>query len=252
MADGIWTALSGLRVREQRMANLANNLANANTVGFRRQVLLSREHRSSPEHRIAEQAPSDMTLRKLPQDHAMVVSEGSQMREEEGALSLTKRPLDIAINGAKGYFVVEDEQGNELLTRDGRFKISAENELQTIDGAKVLSDGGAISIPPKTKLADLRVLPDGNIVNGVTTLGRLRLGYAPPERLEAMGNNRFRANEVEPAEGITVVQGYQELSTVNAVQAMVNLISAHRGFDANMKLLSSYKELDQEAIQLLK
>ena len=89
MADGLWTALSGLRVRQQRLDNLANRLANANTVGFRRQVHLSQEHRSSPEHVIVEQAPADMTLRHLPGDHVMVRAAGTQLREEEGVMNQT-------------------------------------------------------------------------------------------------------------------------------------------------------------------
>jgi flagellar basal-body rod protein FlgG len=252
MADGMWTALSGLRMRQQRMDNIANRLANANTVGFRRQVHLNREHRSSPEHVIVEQAPADMSLRHLPGDHVMVRSDGTRIREEEGAFSHTGRPLDLALMGTKGYFMIEGEQGAELLTRDGRFKISPEGQLQTIDGAAVLGEGGTISLPQDTDPKTISVLSSGELQIGDTVAGKLRLGYAAPQTLEAMGANRFRSAEIAPAVDIEVSQGYQEQSTVNAVQAMVDLIESHRGFDANMKLLTSYKELDQEAIQLLK
>ncbi len=252
MADGIWTALSGLRVRQQRMDNLANRLANANTVGFRRQVHLSKEHRSSPEHAIVEQAPADMKLRHLPGDHVMVRADATQIREEEGVMNATGRPLDLALLGAKGYFVVQGQQGDDLLTRDGRFKTNPEGQLQTLDGAPVLGDGGPITLPPETDPQTIAVLSSGAITVQDVVAGQLRLAYAEPQTLEPLGNNRFRSEAIVPAEGIQVAQGYQEQSTVNAVKAMVDLIESHRGFDANMKLVKTYKELDQEAVQLLK
>ena len=252
MADGIWTALSGLRVRQQRMDNIANRLANANTVGFRRQVHLTAEHRSSPEHIIVEQAPADMTLRHLPADHIMVRTDATQFREEEGVMSATGRPLDLALLGTKGYFVIQGEQGEDLLTRDGRFKTSPEGQLQTLDGALVMGDGGPITLPPDTDPKTIAVMPSGAITINDVVAGQIRLAYAEPQTLVPLGNNRFSSETIAPAEGIEVAQGYQEQSTVNAVRAMVALIESHRGFDANMKLVSSYKELDQEAVQLLK
>ena len=252
MADGIWTALSDLRMRQQRMENLANRLANTNTVGFRRQVHLSKEHRSSPEHVIVEQAPADMSLRHLPGDHVMVRADGTQIREEEGAMSRTGRPLDLALQGVKGYFVVQDENAQEMLTRDGRFKIAPEGQLQTLDGAIVLGESGPISIPQDTDPKTIAVLASGEVQIGDTVTGKLRLGYAEPHTLEAVGNNRYRTDEIVQAEEVEVAQGYQEQSTVNAVKAMVDLIATHRSFDANMKLITSYKELDQEAVQLLR
>ena len=122
MADGLWTALSGLRVRQQRLDNLANRLANANTVGFRRQVHLSQEHGSSPEHVIVEQAPADMTLRHLPGDHVMVRAAGTQPREEEGVMNQTGDP-STWLSRRQGYFVVQDGNAQEMLTRDGRFRM---------------------------------------------------------------------------------------------------------------------------------
>lgn len=252
MADGIWTALSGLRMRQQRLENLANRLANTNTVGFRRQAHLSIEHRSSPEHVIVEQAPADMTLRHVPGDHVMVRADGTQIREEEGAMNRTGRPLDLALQGVKGYFVVEGENAQEMLTRDGRFRLSNEGQLQTLDGAPVLGETGPISLPQDTDLQQIAVLANGEIQVGDTVAGKLRLGYAQPQTLEAVGNNRYKTADIDAAEDIEVAQGYQEQSTVNAVKAMVDLIDTHRSFDANMKLVSSYKELDQEAIQLLR
>ena len=252
MADGLWTALSGLRVRQQRLDNLANRLANANTVGFRRQVHLSQEHRSSPEHVIVEQAPADMTLRHLPGDHVMVRAAGTQLREEEGVMNQTGRPLDLALQGAQGYFVVQDGNAQEMLTRDGRFRIAPSGQLETLDGAAVLGEGSPINFPQDTNPQEISVLADGSIQVGDTLVGQLRLGYAEPQALEAVGNNRFTTDEINAAQDIAVAQGYQEQSTVNAVKAMVDLIDTHRSFDANMKLVTSYKELDQEAVQLLR
>ena len=118
--------------------------------------------------------------------------------------------------------------------------------------ATVLGDAGPISLPQDTDLQQVAVLATGEVQVGDTVAGKLRLGYAEPHTLEAVGNNRYKTDEIAASEDVEVAQGYQEQSTVNAVKAMVDLIDTHRSFDANMKLVSSYKELDQEAIQLLK
>jgi flagellar basal-body rod protein FlgF len=248
MADGIWTAMGGAMARQRRLDRVAQDLANSNTVGYRRHALTFREHLADTTHPVTEQAPLDMPLRMVPNDNSMVIREELVIREEAGALQHTGRSFDFALSAPKGYFVVQNEGAEEQLTRDGRFKIGDDRTLQTRDGAQVLGDAGPITIPQDE--GELQVTKLGEVRFGDAVIGRLRLGYASPQDLRHVGDNRFASDAIEEPEDIEVSQGYIESSTVNAVSSMVELIGTHRAFEANMKLISTYKELDEAANRL--
>jgi flagellar basal body rod protein FlgG len=248
MADGIWTAMGGAMARQRRLDSVAQDLANSNTVGYRRHALTFREHLADTNHPVAQQAPFDMPLRMVPNDNSMVIREELVVREEAGALQHTGRSFDFALAAPKGYFVVQNEKGEEQLTRDGRFKIGDDRTLQTRDGAQVLGEAGPINIPQGE--GALQVTKLGAVRFGEAVIGRLRLGYASPRDLRHVGDNRFAADTIEDVENMEISQGFVESSTVNAVSSMVELISTHRAFEANMKLISSYKELDEAANRL--
>jgi flagellar basal-body rod protein FlgF len=248
MADGIWTAMGGAMARQSRLDRVAQDLANANTVGYRRHALTFREHLADTTHPVTAQAPLDMPLRVVPNDNSMVVREELLVREEAGALQHTGHTFDFALAGRKGYFVVQSAEGEEQLTRDGRFKLGDDRTLQTRDGAQVLGPNGPINIPQGE--GALVVTKAGDVHFGDALIGRLRVGYASPKDLRHIGANRFEADAIEPLEEAEISQGYVESSTVSAVGSMVELISTHRAFEANMKLISTYKDLDETANRL--
>jgi len=250
MANGIWTSVSGAKAREARLHHVANDLANLASVGYRRHAVSFKEHLPGEQHDIVEQAPLDMSLRMVNRDTSMVKVDESRLREEQGALSQTGNQLDLALRGKKAYFVVEGADGEELITRDGRFRQRADGQITTIDGLLVLGDGGPLTIPPDT--ASVSVTAAGEVRAGDGLIGRLRLEYAAPETLRHMGGNRFEADNLEAAEDVEVAQGYVEESTVNAVAAMVDLIALHRGFGAQLKGIEQYKQMDSAAIGLLR
>ncbi|HBU48186.1 MAG: flagellar hook basal-body protein [Myxococcota bacterium] len=250
MADGIWTSMSGAVAREKRLHHVANDLANLGSVGYRRHAVSFKQHLPGEQHDIVEQAPLDMSLRVVNRDTAMVKVDESRIREEQGSLRSTGNQLDVALRGKQAYFVVEGADGQELITRDGRFRQRADGQLTTIDGLLVLGSGGPLTVPPET--ARISVTATGELRTGDALIGQLRLEYAPPEKLRHVGGNRFEADELEAAEDVEVAQGYVEESTVNAVAAMVDLIALQRGFQAQIKGIEHYKQMDSAAIGLLR
>ncbi|MBM64890.1 MAG: hypothetical protein CMH55_01490 [Myxococcales bacterium] len=250
MANGIWTSMSGALAREERLHHVANDLANLASVGYRRHAVSFKEHLPGEQHDIVEQAPLDMSLRVVNRDTSMVKVDESRIREEQGALSETGNQLDLALRGNKAYFVVEGADGQELITRDGRFRQRADGQLTTIDGLLVLGSGGPLTVPPDT--ARISVTAAGEVRAADALIGNLRLAYAPPESLRHVGGNRFEADDLQVAEDVEVAQGYLEESTVNAVAAMVDLIALHRSFQAQLKGIEQYKQMDTAAIGLLR
>lgn len=250
MADGIWTSMSGAIAREERLHHVANDLANLASVGYRRHAVSFKEHLPGEQHEIVEQAPLDMSLRMVNRDTAMVKVDESRIREEQGALRSTGNQLDVALRGKKAYFVVEGANGEELITRDGRFRQRADGQLTTIDGLLVLGSGGPLTVPPDT--ARISVTAGGEIRAADGIIGQLRLEYAPPESLRHVGGNRFQADDLEAAVDVEVAQGFLEESTVNAVAAMVDLISLQRSFQAQLKGIENYKQMDSAAVGLLR
>jgi len=242
--------MSGALAREKRLHHVANDLANLASVGYRRHAVSFKEHLPNEQHDIVEQAPLDMSLRVVNRDTAMVKLDESRIREEQGPIRSTGNQLDVALRGKKAYFVVEGADGKELITRDGRFRQRADGQLTTIDGLLVLGADGPLTVPPET--ARISVSARGQISAADGLIGQLRLEYAPPESLRHVGGNRFEADNLQEAEDVEVAQGYVEESTVNAVAAMVDLISLQRGFQAQLKGIEHYKQMDSAAIGLLR
>ena len=236
----IYTAASGARALMQRQDGIANNLANANTPGFR-----------------ADQ----VAFRAVP-----LRGEGLQTRvgsvevtagfdESSGAIERTGRPLDVAIGG-KGYFAVQAQDGGEAYTRAGGFEVQPDGTLTGAAGLPVLGDGGTITIPAG---AQVSIAADGTITaQGATgapqNVGRLKLVNPPAAELRKGADGLLRMANGEGADAdadVRVTAGALEGSNVKVVDAMVQMIASARQFETQMKLLQTAEQNDQRAAQLL-
>jgi flagellar basal-body rod protein FlgF len=204
----------------------AHNLANANTTGYKRLVVA------------LAAAPAAPGLEGLPTPGGVaVVIEKTAVDFSQGNLIRTERPLDMALTG-KGFFVLETPDG-PLYTRNGTFQTNAQGQLVDSAGRTVAGEGGPIIIPLKGAARSLSVSSDGRISAGGVQIGKLRLvEFDDPQVLVPVGQSAFRAPAgVTPpaAAKTTVQQGFQESSNVSAVDELVNLITATRLYEANLK-----------------
>ncbi len=239
----IYTAMTGAKHILEQQANTSHNLANATTTGFRAQL---DAFRAVPV--IGANLPT----------RAFVVDATVGTDFTPGPIQNTGRDLDVAIQG-KGWIALQLDDGSEAYTRSGSFKISENGVLQTQNGMNVMGDGGPIAIPPDVSVT---VGKDGTIsaiaTNGntsaVTALGRIKL-VNPPEESIVRGDDglyRLKGGEAADAEaGINVIGGALEGSNVNAVDAMVNMISLARQFEMHMNLLKNAESNAAKAGQLL-
>ncbi len=239
----IYTAMTGASHILQQQAAVSENLANNNTPGFRATI---NTFRAVP--LVGEGLPT----------RVMVVDSVAGADFTPGTMEPTGRELDVAIDG-KGWIAVQGADGKEAYTRNGSFQVTTNGILQTRSGLNVLGDAGPITLPPNTEVSiakdgTLSTVPTGTTPAEVTRIGRLKLAN-PPESEMARGDDglfRMRSGGTADADGkVTVVSGNLESSNVNAVEAMVSMITLARQFDTQMKMLQTADNNAKAASQLL-
>jgi flagellar basal-body rod protein FlgF len=222
---------------------VANNLANANTTGFRAQI---------DTFRAVPVQGSGLATR------TQVLDETAGTDFSEGPIRQTGRSLDVAISGP-GWIAVQGTDGKEAYTRAGGLMVDQNGLLQTKEGLPILGDNGTITVPFYStyligKDGTVSTLLPGAIPEVVSTLGRIKLVNPPPKSLTRSPDGLFRTAaggslEVDPT--VSVVGGALEDSNVNTVEAMVNMINLSRSFDLNMSLLKNAETNADKANQIL-
>ncbi len=247
MASGIYTALSGARVQDQRIDTLSNSMANAQTAGFKAQhnrwrQIFHQSTRGDPRQAMGIHHPA----RTLPVDRTPAQVHAQFTDWNQGPLHKTDNNLDLALEG-EGFFLIQGPDG-PLYTRDGRFSRSNEGTLINASGQAVLDTSGRpVSLGEGS---DLFIAPDGSIEDEDTLLGQIGVKrFEDPDKLIRVGGNLWRAPEgLEPQESsASIQQGMVESPNLNLVAQMVDLIKANRTFEYNIRAIQTHNELDQQA-----
>ncbi|WP_299662426.1 flagellar hook-basal body complex protein [uncultured Ruegeria sp.] len=223
---------SGL-MNEMRM--VANNIANANTTGYRQQGVVFSEF-----------------VRDMPGNPSLSLSR-AQVRNtslQQGMLTKTGGSFDFAIEG-DGFFMIETPAGNRL-TRAGSFSPNAEGDLVTMDGHRVLDSNGApVFVPPDAETID--VGSDGTMsVNG-QILGQIGVyGVADPQNLVREGSTHFRSGgQVDPMDEPVVLHRFLEGSNVNAVGQVTRMIEIQRAYELGQSFLEAEDERVRGALKAM-
>jgi flagellar basal-body rod protein FlgF len=209
----------------REMGVVANNIANSSTTGFRREGVVFSEYVAA-----LDQDPS------LSMAHAS----GRHVDLSQSTLSQTGGQFDFAIQG-EGFFLIETPQG-ERLTRAGSFTPSAEGELVTPDGYRLLDAGGApVFVPPDAR--GVAVAADGTLSAGGQPIAQVGLWQpTDPLSLQHQSGTLFSASDLEPAEGATVLQGMLEDSNVEPVSEIARMIEVQRAYELGQKFLDAEDE----------
>ena len=232
MDNAGYTALTRQSGLMREMQLIANNIANAATTGFRQEGLIFSEHVQA--------------LREGP-SISMATANVRSTSLMQGTLSGTGSPFDFAIEG-EGFFLVETPQG-ERLTRSGSFTPSAEGELVTNDGFRVLDAGGApILVPPGA--GEISAAADGTLSVGALPIAQI--GVVRP--VDGLGLIRedgvmFRSDTgTEPVENPRVVQGFVEGSNVDPIGQIARMIQVQRAYELGQSFLDAENERLRTAI----
>lgn len=218
----------------REMGVVANNIANASTAGFRREGVVFSEFVAA-----LDQDPS------LSMAHAS----GRHVDLSQSTLSQTGGQFDFAIQG-DGFFLIETPQG-QRLTRAGSFTPSAEGELVTPDGYRLLDAGGApIFVPPDAK--GIAMSADGTLSANGQPFAQIGLWQpSDPLALKHQTGTLFDGGGLEPAESATVLQGMLEDSNVEPVSEIARMIEVQRSYELGQKFLDAEDERVRGVIQAL-
>jgi flagellar basal-body rod protein FlgF len=250
MENMLLVGLSRQMTLERQLDVVANNVANANTNGFKADKPLFQEY-------LAPKASEDEFSRG-DRRVSFVIDRGTYRDFSQGAAEQTKNPLDVAIDGS-GFLVVQTA-GGERYTRNGGLQINTQGQLVTASGELVLGTGGPITFQPGDK--EINIAPDGGISvrSGVdpsnALRGKLRLvSFDQAQRLLKEGSNLYSAGEganpVPVASTVTVRQGFIEKSNVNAVAEMSHMIEVTRAYTQMATMLQNQSDLHKAAIEKL-
>ncbi|MFD1342038.1 flagellar basal-body rod protein FlgF [Litorisediminicola beolgyonensis] len=221
----------------------ANNIANANTTGFKRERVAFETYMHQ-ENATGEEV-------------SFVVDGGSYLDASAGALEHTGNPLDLAIEG-EGWFAYETEDGTRAYGRDGRLVLDGQGNLVTLNGSRILdSGGGAIALDPA--LATSVAIAEDGTMTGPDGAPIARVGLfeiADLQSYERRGGGMFVAPEIGaappvPSPTTRVVQGAVEGSNVQPVTEMTRMIEIQRAYERAMKLMSTADDLRKDAMRRL-
>ncbi|MBL8413374.1 MAG: flagellar basal-body rod protein FlgF [Propionivibrio sp.] len=239
----IYTAMTGAKQAFVQQAGVANNLANASTVGFR-----AMEHKFRAVPIQGEGAPT----------RAFVVDASVANVFDQGPLMATGRPLDVAVQGS-GWIALEAPDGREAYTRAGNLQVNTNGQLQTAAGLNVQGEGGPIAIPPDNSITiatdgTISTVPLFGLPNNVSVVGRIKLVNPPENELVRGDDGLFRTRSgasVDLDENVKVAPETLEGSNVNPVDALVSLISLSRQFEMQIKMLQTADTNANKASQIL-
>lgn len=258
----MYTASTGMDAQVNKIDSVSNNLANANTTGFK-QSQVDFADLMYERMREAGGAATQETSMPTGMEVGSGVSPVSTMKIfTEGSMKNTGGDLDMAITG-KGFFQVEGPGGDVYYTRDGNFRINSEGQVVNSQGYRLVPD---ITVPEDA--TGVEIGSDGTVSavssDGETQseVGTIELAdFVNPAGLHSQGGNMYKETEASGAPQIgtpgenglgQIKQGYLEESNVDVVGELVDLIQAQRTYELNSKVVQAGDQTLQATNQLMR
>jgi flagellar basal-body rod protein FlgG len=253
------TAATGMAAQQLNVEVISNNIANMNTVGFKKQSAVFEDLLYQTQEQPGAQSSDQGNIVPTGVQIGAGVKAGSVYRiTGQGTLTNTGNALDLAING-RGYFQVLLPSGETAYTRAGNFSVNSQGQIVTQDGYLVQP---TMAVPQNA--TNITISQTGQVQATIpgstapTVVGQLQLAtFLNDAGLEATGNNLFMesaasgpataANPGSPGDGV-VMQGYTEASNVDPVSEITNLIVAQRAYEMNSKVVTTADQMLSTAV----
>lgn len=240
----IYTALSGMKSSMHHQTMTTYNLANVNTVGFRKHFA---------DFQSVHLKGAGLESRVQTRIH----SEGVDLTP--GYVKPTQRSLDVALGGA-GFFAVQNPEGAEAYTVRGDLRVGTTGLLENGSGAPVLGDKGTITIPEASNVnvgrdGTITVVPFGGGPKDTEVVGRLKVVSSPTEPLKPGVDGLLYTTDGKPLEAdpsIEVKSGFLEQSNVSPTEALVQMLWNAREYEMHVKMLKTSEDIDRAGTSLLK
>ncbi|HAW49461.1 TPA: flagellar basal-body rod protein FlgF [bacterium] len=249
MERGLYTAGMGMNSMWANLGTIANNLANVDTPGYKKDEMvfstlgkfeISRLYDNFIETPIGASDPRPYVG---PLEKGVCISDVATIHTP-GPFIHTENPFDLCING-DGYFVLEIENG-ERYTRNGSFRLNEEGFLVSLSGHKVLSTQNT---PIKITSPDFTITEDGKVFVGQEEIAVLKIvDFENKGNLKKVGKTLFATDDTPRSSSAQIKQGFLEKSNVEPVYEMVRMIEVQRLYEANQRVALSYDETLSKAI----
>ena len=251
MVRGLYTAYTGMINQQKRLDTVTNNLANASTTGFKREGLTSKSFDQMLTVKL-----NDLSVPYLNEGigkKSLGVKIGENYTDySQGSFKETGNTYDLALAG-NGFFTISytDKKGNtsEKYTRDGEFTMDSEGYLRTLEGDYVQGEGGNIMIPVETSEVSIRdngdIYADGEYVDSLRIVD-----FEDYNNIEKFGENLYNVVDgaTETESTAAVKQGYLEMSNINVVKEMVEMITISRAYESNQKLIQTEDDMLDKSV----
>jgi len=261
MIRALYSAASGMNAQQLNVDSIANNLANANSAGFKMRRAQFQDLMYQSVLQPGASAGSQTVVPTGLQLGLGTKASSNEIIFTQGSFTQTSNPLDLAIQG-KGFFQILRPDGQIAYSRDGSFHLDKDGDLVSADGDML---DPQITIPADAQ--NVSIAQDGTVSYtqpgqaAAQIAGQIQLaGFQNPAGLDAIGSNLFMPTEAsgEPTvanpggqEGLgTLMQGYQEQSNVSVVEEFINLIQSQRAYEANSKVVKAADEMYQQVNNL--
>ena len=264
MQRGLYTACSAMLVQISHLDAVSNNLANVNSVGFRKRIpvtqsfpdlLMDRIEKVSEdgETKIMTVTPFEMNFKgKVPIGNLSFASILTQtyMPNTVGPYAVTDNPLDVALRG-EGFFTLQNQNGDTLYSRQGTFQLDDTGNIVTSDGMKLIAGGAPLNIGESTSFTfsgNGYIIADGEAVAQLDIVT-----FETPTFLRQIGSTALYVETPQsgspiPVTDPTVLPGTLEKSNVNVVEEMTRMIEIQRAYEASSKALMTH---DETAVKMI-
>ncbi|MCI8528511.1 MAG: flagellar hook-basal body protein [Lachnospiraceae bacterium] len=255
MLKGLYVAYTGMINEQNRMDILTNNLANASTVGYKKEGSTSQAFDDVLTVKIRDASVGRRIVQRVGSNNPGVKIGENYTDFTQGSFRITGNTYDLALAG-EGFFAVEftNKAGetSTLYTRAGQFTLDRDGYLRTEDGDYVLdAQDRRIRLNP---LLETKILENGSITQNGREIARIQVAdFEDYNYLEKYGETYYRPVEgATPKQGTAEVKsGYLEMANVQVVSEMVNLISIARAYESNQKILQTYDGTLETAVNQL-
>ena len=254
MVKGLYTTYTGLVNQQNRLDVVTNNLANATTTGFKKEGATSQSFDSVMAIKIKD--ASYGYINQNIGDLSLGVKVGETYRDySQGSVKATENTYDFALTN-EGFFSIsytnKADEESTLYSRDGSFELTEDGYLVTKDGDYVLGENGPIQLP--TNADKISVLETGEIYADDVYVDKFAIvDFEDYNYLEQFGENLYKAVDgatETTADNSRVYQGYLEMSNVNVVSEMVQMITISREFESNQKVMNTIDDTLAKAVTL--
>lgn len=247
MIRGLYTSNLGMINNQAKLETISNNLANINTNGYKKDLLVSKSFSEVMTDVISNDTKNKIGKMSLGIGADEVVTDFSQ-----GSVISTDNPLDLAFTDSElSFFCVDVPEGNgqtqEMYTRDGGFTVNNLGQLVTKDGNIIKGENGDILL----KGGSIVINQDGSVLEDGQFVDKLLIKeFENSKDLKKYGNNLITANENAGVNEFTgkIIQGSIETSNINSITEMVDMINVMRTYEANQKVLRAHDETLEKAV----